>query len=83
MTALHDQAARDRFIRELEQNFCVSAGADVGKTTSIVDRIATLARQKPEALPRLVVVTYARAAAEELRVPASRVTLVMANTRPG
>jgi ATP-dependent helicase/nuclease subunit A len=67
---LHDQPARDRFQSELDVNFCVSAGAGVGKTTSIVHRIANLARSHPGALPRLVVVTYAKAAAEELRVRA-------------
>ena len=65
---LHDQQARDRFQTELDANFCVSAGAGVGKTTSIVRRVAVLARRDAETLGRLVVVTYARAAAEELRV---------------
>jgi ATP-dependent exoDNAse (exonuclease V) beta subunit len=65
---LHDQADRDRFETDLEANFCVSAGAGVGKTTAIVRRIAALARRDPEALPRLVVVTYTKSAAEELRV---------------
>jgi len=67
---LHDQQARDRFQKELDANFCVSAGAGVGKTTSIVRRVAELARRDPETLGRLVVVTYARAAAEELRLRA-------------
>ncbi len=65
---LHDQAARDRFESELDTNFCVSAGAGVGKTTAIVRRVAELARRDPRALARLVVVTYTNAAAEELRV---------------
>lgn len=64
---LHDQAARDRFQKGLDANFCVSAGAGVGKTTAIVRRVAELARHDPEALGRLVVVTYTRSAAEELR----------------
>jgi len=67
---LHDQPARDRFQTELDKNFCVSAGAGVGKTTSIVRRVAELARRDPEALSRLVVVTYTKSAAEELRVRA-------------
>jgi ATP-dependent exoDNAse (exonuclease V) beta subunit len=67
---LHDQAARDRFQTELEPNFCVSAGAGVGKTTSIIRRVAELARREPEALARLVVVTYTKSAAEELRTRA-------------
>jgi ATP-dependent exoDNAse (exonuclease V) beta subunit len=67
---LHDQAARDRFQQELERNFCVSAGAGVGKTTAIVRRLAELARREPDDLARLVVVTYTKSAAEELRVRA-------------
>ena len=67
---LRDQPARDRFQAELEMNFCVSAGAGVGKTTAIVRRVAELARREPEALARLVVVTYTKSAAEELRVRA-------------
>ncbi len=68
VNSLQDQSARDRFTRELNQNFCVSAGAGVGKTTAIVDRIAALALREPKLLPRLVVVTYGKAAAEELKV---------------
>lgn len=67
-TALKDQRDRDRFMRELDQNFCVSAGAGVGKTTAIVERVARLAAENPAALARLVVVTYTKSAAEELRV---------------
>jgi ATP-dependent exoDNAse (exonuclease V) beta subunit len=72
---LHDQPARDRFQMELETNFCVSAGAGVGKTTSIVRRVAELARRDPEALSRLVVVTYTKSAAEELRIRARSLLL--------
>jgi len=75
MTTLHDQAARDRFQTELEVNFCVSAGAGVGKTTAIVRRVAEMARRDPEALLRLVVVTYTKSAAEELRVRARALLL--------
>ena len=63
-----DQAARSRFVNELAANFCVSAGAGVGKTTAIVERVARLALKEPKLLPRLVVVTYGKAAAEELKV---------------
>ena len=82
MSTLHDQPARDRFIQELERNFCVSAGAGVGKTTAIVERIATLAREHAEDLPRLVVVTYAKSAAEELRAR-SREKLLKTAASPG
>jgi ATP-dependent helicase/nuclease subunit A len=72
---LHDQPARDRFQNELDANFCVSAGAGVGKTTAIVRRVTELARRDPEALGRLVVVTYTKSAAEELRVRARSLLL--------
>ncbi len=68
MASLKDQISRTRFIEELDKNFCVSAGAGVGKTTAIIHRIAKLAEHDPESLSRLVVVTYAVAAAEELRI---------------
>lgn len=70
---LHDQAERDRFIYSLDQNFCVSAGAGVGKTTAIVSRITEIAKNDlhlpgdKKRLPRLVVVTYTKAAASELK----------------
>jgi ATP-dependent exoDNAse (exonuclease V) beta subunit len=80
---LHDQAARDRFQTELDANFCVSAGAGVGKTTAIVRRVAELARQRPEALGRLVVVTYTNSAAAELRVRARDLLLAEARERRG
>ena len=72
---LHDQPARDTFQNELDMNYCVSAGAGVGKTTAIVRRIAELARRNPDALGRLVVVTYTKSAAEELRVRARALLL--------
>jgi len=72
---LHDQTARDRFQTELDANFCVSAGAGVGKTTAIVRRVAELARRDSDALGRLVVVTYTKSAAEELRVRARSLLL--------
>src|SRR5438132_1450298 len=65
-----DQGARERFEKEIDANFCVSAGAGVGKTTAIVRRVVEIALSKPDWLPRLVVVTYTKTAAEELRVRA-------------
>ncbi len=76
---LHDQAARDRFIAALDANFCVSAGAGVGKTTAIVRRVAELARRDSQDLSRLVVVTYTNAAAAELRTRAQELLLGDAN----
>lgn len=65
-----DQAARTRFIHELERNFSVLAPAGVGKTKSLVDRVVAIATGDPERakawLPRLVVVTYTNKAADEM-----------------
>ncbi len=69
---LLDAEARDAFIHTLDENFCVSAGAGVGKTTAITRRIANLALHRHGAernvLSKLVVVTYGKLAAEELRI---------------
>ena len=68
---LLDADARETFIASLDENFCVSAGAGVGKTTAITRRIATLALQRHgerSVLSKLVVVTYGKLAAEELRI---------------
>ncbi len=69
---LLDADARAIFTDSLDENLCVSAGAGVGKTTAIVRRIANVAlRQRGTGgspLSRLVVVTYGKLAAEELRI---------------
>lgn len=74
MNEFPDQEARDIFATELDRNFAVSAGAGAGKTTAIASRIASLAiacaRAADDRLSRLVVVTYTRAAAAELRARA-------------
>ncbi|PTY03447.1 hypothetical protein DB346_06070 [Verrucomicrobia bacterium LW23] len=64
-----DQPERERFIYGLDRNFSVIAPAGVGKTRSIVERIAAIAAQ-PDAvqvLPHLVVVTYTDRAAREMK----------------
>lgn len=65
-----DQAKRDRFVTELERNFSVIAPAGVGKTKAIVDRVVAIATgdalRAREWLPRLVVVTYTKKAADEM-----------------
>lgn len=71
MSALIDQAERDRFILEQTKNISVIAPAGVGKTTSIVERIVRLA-SLPEAeavdrLSRLIVVTYSVRAAQQMQ----------------
>ena len=68
---LLDADARETFVTTPDENFCVSAGAGVGKTTAITRRIANLALHRhgePGVLSKLVVVTYGKLAAEELRI---------------
>ncbi len=79
---LPDQEMRDRFACDTGQNFSVIAPAGVGKTTAIAQRVLAIAQADARAreharaqgksppspvLPRLVVVTYTRKAADELR----------------
>ncbi|MDR1438428.1 MAG: UvrD-helicase domain-containing protein [Puniceicoccales bacterium] len=66
---LKDQWARDRFRGEIDRNFLIVAPAGVGKTTAISDRIACIAVEKGgiEKLNSLVVITYTRKAAAEIR----------------
>jgi len=62
-----DQTNRERFAKELDQNFSVIAAAGTGKTTAITKRIVEIARRKPEWLSRLVVVTFTNRAADEMQ----------------
>src|SRR3954468_19860954 len=64
-----DQAARDRFAQTLDRNFSVIAAAGSGKTRAVTDRIAYLAQSSDavQRLPRLVVVTFANRAADEMQ----------------
>ena len=68
---LVDASERARFASELDTNFSVVAPAGVGKTTAIVDRIVGLAlrdrHREDLILPRLLVVTYTKAAAAEMQ----------------
>src|SRR2546428_4846484 len=66
-TPPHDQAERARFAKELDKNFSVIAAAGTGKTTAITNRIVRIAQQRPEMLPRLVVVTFTNRAADEMQ----------------
>ncbi len=71
MSALIDQAERDRFVLEQGKNISVIAPAGVGKTTSIVERIVHLARlpekDAVDRLSRLIVVTYSVRAAQQMQ----------------
>src|SRR3712207_7539823 len=67
MTQPQDQAARLRFATELDRNFSVVASAGSGKTRAVTERIVQLAKSPAalDALPRLVVLTFANRAADE------------------
>jgi ATP-dependent exoDNAse (exonuclease V) beta subunit len=70
VTTIADEAARQRFVRELDRNFSVIASAGSGKTRAITDRILEIAKNGPRALewlPQLVVVTYTNRAADEMQ----------------
>lgn len=72
-----DHGARARFREEFHANFAVSANAGSGKTAAISERLAHLALS-PEAarlLPHMVVVTFTRKAAVQIRQRA-RATLL-------
>jgi len=69
MTPPRDESQRQLFIDSLDRSISVIAPAGVGKTESIVRRVAQLAKQ-PDAvdrLRRLTVVTYTRRAAREMK----------------
>ena len=61
-----DQAARDRIVNELDITLFVEAGAGTGKTTALVRRVTALLKSGV-AVNNLVVITFTRAAAAELR----------------
>jgi ATP-dependent helicase/nuclease subunit A len=66
---LADAEHRHRFTHEHGKNISVIAPAGVGKTRGIIDRILQLARdpRAEDLLPRLVVVTFSVAAAQEMQ----------------
>lgn len=73
-TPLPDAVARRRFATEVEANFSVVAPAGVGKTHAIAERVLAVARHDlarraagQPALGPLVVATYTRKAAQEMR----------------
>ena len=69
MVKPRDEYVRARFASELDRNFSVVASAGSGKTTAITERILSIARSlnAAEILPRLVVVTFANRAADEMQ----------------
>ena len=62
-----DHTERERFATELDRNFSVIAAAGTGKTTAITKRILEIAQNRPEWLPRLVLVTFTNRAADEMQ----------------
>ena len=72
-----DTDSRERFANELDRNFSVVASAGSGKTTAIIQRVLSIARspKAAEILPRLVVVTYANRAADEMQQRARQMLL--------
>jgi len=84
MTNARDTEFRERFSHELDRNFSVVASAGSGKTTAIIERVLSIARSASavEILPRLVVVTYANRAADEMQQRA-RQLLLENNLGPG
>jgi len=62
-----DQPARLRIVEDLERNLLVEAGAGSGKTTSLVDRMVALVRNRACTVDRIAAVTFTRKAAAELR----------------
>jgi len=72
-----DTHIRERFAGELDRNFSVVASAGSGKTTAIIKRVLSIARSSnaAEILPRLVVVTYANRAADEMQQRARQLLL--------
>ena len=69
MTEPQDQSERLRFATELDRNFSVVASAGSGKTRAVTDRIVQLAKSSNavQALPRLIVLTFANRAADEMQ----------------
>lgn len=64
---MSDEEQRRLFYTSTEVSFSVIAPAGVGKTFSIVERIATMAERTPERLADLYVISYTKKAAETLR----------------
>ena len=83
---LEDQSARERFSREIDRNFSVIAPAGVGKTTAIVSRIVRMtledANRRVPYVPKLIVVTYTRKAAQEMQERSRRQIMQLAENSP-
>src|SRR6266446_265286 len=69
MVKPRDESVRARFASELDRNFSVVASAGSGKTTTITQRVLSIARSPNAAdnLPHLVVVTCTNRAADDMQ----------------
>ena len=69
MTEPQDQSERLRFATELDRTFSVVASAGSGKTRAVTNRIVQLAKSggAVKTLPRLIVLTFANRAADEMQ----------------
>jgi ATP-dependent exoDNAse (exonuclease V) beta subunit len=83
MTEPQDQSERLRFATELDRNFSVVASAGSGKTRAVTDRIVQLAKSGDavKTLPRLIVLTFANRAADEMQQRA-REEILRARVKP-
>jgi len=83
MTQPQDQLERLRFATELDRNFSVVASAGSGKTRAVTDRILQLAKsgEAVKTLPRLIVLTFANRAADEMQQRA-REEMLRARLKP-
>src|SRR6478672_4892241 len=83
MTEPQDQSERLRFATELDRNFSVVASAGSGKTRAVTDRIVELAKSRNavKTLPRLIVLTFANRAADEMQQRA-REEMLRAHVQP-
>jgi ATP-dependent helicase/nuclease subunit A len=66
VSALKDQAARERIEAELNGNLGVEAAAGTGKTTVLVKRVVNLLASGTVTVDQLVVITFTEKAAAEL-----------------
>ncbi len=64
MAELIDHAARERFVRQVDQPFSVIAPAGVGKTHAIIERVAGVLTHTSD---DVALVTYTKKAAEQMR----------------
>ncbi len=68
MSALADQADRDRIRDDLTTTFVVEAAAGTGKTTAMVSRMVAAIAAGTATLEKIVAVTFTEAAAGELKL---------------